>query len=62
VNELAIIDESWYRTLIEELKDIIVEGEFCWRMRILETYHDLGKRILEENANFERAKIYGEGL
>ena len=54
--------EDWYLRLIDELKAIIIEGEFGARWALVETYHLFGKRILEENANFERSKIYGDSL
>ena len=54
--------QPWYQALVDDCKDIIVEGEFSWRMTILETYHSLGKRILEENQNFQRSQIYGDQI
>lgn len=54
--------EEWYLHLIDELKEIVVEGEFNARWTLVETYHEAGKRILEEHDNFERAKIYGQSL
>jgi hypothetical protein len=54
--------EEWYLRLIEELKEIVVEGEFNARWSLIETYHEFGKRILEENQNLERKKIYGDSL
>lgn len=61
MNEV-LVTEQWFTSLIDECKDILVEGEFAWRWTILETYHSLGKRILQENPNFERSKIYGDRL
>ncbi len=54
--------EHWYHTLVEDCKDIIVEGEFSWRMTILETYHNLGKRIFQDIPNFTRSQIYGDNI
>jgi len=51
--------EFWYDHLIEDLKDIVVEHEFAARWALVEGYHSLGARILENNSNFEREKIYG---
>lgn len=56
------ITDSWYLTLIEELKDLLVETEFTSRWTLIEGYHSLGVRILQENENFERSKIYGENI
>ena len=56
------ITDSWYNTLIEDLRDLIVETEFTSRWTLIEGYHTLGKRILQENDNFERAKIYNQDI
>ena len=56
------ITESWYNSLIEELADIITETSFTSRWALVEGYHQVGVRILQENDNFERAKIYNEKI
>jgi len=56
------IVESWYSNLVEELTDIIVEKRFEHTTALVECYHMVGTRILQENDNFERAKIYGENI
>ncbi len=56
------ITESWFTNLIEDCKDIVVEHEFASRWALVEGYHTLGSRILSENDNFERAKIYKEQI
>lgn len=56
------IVESWYSQLIEELADIITETGFTSRWTLIEGYHTVGTRILQENDNFERAKIYNEKI
>jgi len=53
---------EWYQQLIEDLKDAITECEFTARWTIIEGYHMIGKRILEEYPNFERGQIYGEEI
>ena len=58
----AEITESWYNTLIEELNDIITEKRFEHTTALIECYHMVGARILQENDNFERAKIYGQEI
>ena len=60
MNELE--SSEWFTACIEECKAIIVEGEFTARWTIIETYHELGKRILQEYDNFERSKIYGDRI
>jgi hypothetical protein len=56
------ITESWYNSLIEDCKDIVVEHEFASRWALVEGYHTLGSRILSETANFERSQIYGQNI
>ncbi len=56
------ITELWYNSLIEELNDIIVETSFTSRWALVEGYHTVGTRILQENDNFERSKIYSEKI
>lgn len=57
-----IKQEEWYQGLIDDCKSIITEAVFISRWALVEGYHNLGKRIREENDNFERAKIYGEKI
>ena len=57
-----ITSSEWFCNFIDECKAIIVEGGFHSRWILIESYHALGKRILEENNNFERAKIYGDAI
>ena len=52
--------EEWYLRLIDDLKGIATEGEFTARFALVEAYHEFGTRILSENANFERLKVYGK--
>ena len=56
------LTEFWYTSLIEDCKDLITEVEFTSRWTLIEGYHSLGFRILQENENFERAKIYGQDI
>lgn len=57
-----IINRGWYKELVDECKEIITEAVFTSRWALVEGYWNLGKRISEENDNFERAKIYGEKI
>lgn len=50
---------DWYSSLIKDCKSIINSCEFSSRWALVEGYHSLGKRILTENDNFDRSKIYG---
>ena len=56
------ITESWYNSLIEDCKDLITEVEFTSKWTLVEGYHSLGSRILQENENFDRVKIYGQDI
>lgn len=47
MNDL-IIKEKWYEVLIDECKDIITETIFTSRWALVEGYHKLGERILED--------------
>ena len=60
MNELT--NTEWYNTLVSDCNDIITEAVYQSRWALVEGYHNLGKRILEEHDNFERAKIYGEKI
>ena len=57
-----VLMEKWYQSLIDDCQDIITEAVYQSRWALVEGYHNLGKRILEEHDNFERAKIYGEKI
>ena len=56
------ITESWYNSLIEDLKDLIVETEFTSRWALIEGYHGLGTRILQEKEMFERAGLQNDQI
>lgn len=59
---INLVEQEWYSELIEECKNIITETIFTSRWALVEGYHKLGERILEENDNFERVKIYGQEI
>lgn len=54
--------EDWYQSLLTDCKAILVEGEFVSRWSLIETYHEVGKRILVENDNFRRKSVYGKQI
>ncbi len=60
MNELT--KQEWFAALIDDCESIIVEAEFTSRWVLVEGYHALGTRILEEYHNFEREKIYGKKI
>jgi len=57
-NQITIQDEKYWN-LVEECKSIIVETLFNSRIEILKGKWLLGKRITEEELNFEKG-VYGE--
>ena len=51
MNELEVVKEiqtDWYQSLIDDCQSIIVEAEFTSRWVIVEGYHSLGMRILQD--------------
>lgn len=54
--------QDWFVSLVEEIQAIRVEGIFDARQRVIEMHWQIGKRLLEEYNNFERAKIYGREI
>jgi hypothetical protein len=55
-----IINSDWYKLLLEDCSAIIVEAGFNARWSLVEGYHELGKRILEDVAKFEQGGVYGK--
>ena len=67
MNELEVVETKeiqtdWYQSLIDDCQSIMVEAEFTSRWVLVEGYHSLGLRILQENDNFEREGIYGKKI
>lgn len=59
---MEITIQEKYEYLIEELKAILVEGIFEANLRVIQTYHQFGCRILEETNGLARKEHYGDGL
>lgn len=53
---------KWYKDLKLDCNNIISKGILRAKWELVEAYHQLGKRILLENDNFKRNKIYGHGI
>lgn len=51
-----------YEQLIGECKAILVEFGFRSNIERVRMYHELGSRLIEDNHNFNRKEIYGEGI
>ena len=60
--EKSLAKQEWYGALVEDCLVIVGEAVFTSRWALVEGYWNLGKRICEENNNFEGAKIYGEKI
>jgi hypothetical protein len=46
--------EQWYSELIDDCKTIIVETTFASRWALIEGYHKIGERILEDWEKFSK--------
>ena len=57
--KMNIIKQDWGE-FIEELKSIFVEREFNSRWEIIVCYHEIGERIVNENATHLIKKIAGD--
>ncbi len=57
-----MLEQTWFQKLIEDCQDIVIETEFTARWTIIEGYHALGVRLLQDFGNFERAQIYGDKI
>ena len=55
-------EQEWFQSLIDDCRSLLTEGIYNYRLTLIKVYHLLGKRILEENDNFKREKVYGERL
>lgn len=58
---ITIQNTEWYNQLVEDTRAIIIETEFSARWALVEGYHELGKRILEDQARFEESG-YGKKI
>lgn len=52
-----ITGNDWYQLLVDDCKAIITEAVFTSRWALVEGYHQLGERIVNEN-NLSRKEIY----
>jgi hypothetical protein len=55
----AVAQESWYIQLLEDCRDIVVETEFTSRWSLVEGYHSLGKRIIQETEKLDKMSQSG---
>lgn len=59
---MELIEKDWYKSLIDDCKSLITEVHFNANWTLVQGYHSLGVRILQDYDNFKRAKIYGENI
>ena len=57
---MDLVSQEWFEELVGECRSILVEFGFISNLNRVRMYHELGKRVLQEHDNFERAKIYGD--
>ena len=51
---------EWYKSLLEELSAIITEKKFVCAWTLLEMYHEVGQRILEDAKKTQMTKLVKE--
>lgn len=54
--------QEWYQAMVEDCKNILVEGEFAARWIYIQTYWQLGQRICQEFDVEDRAAVYGKKI
>ena len=59
---VKIENEDWYIALVDECSAIISEAMETSRWALVDGYHQLGKRVLEDKANFKKAGIDDGGV
>jgi hypothetical protein len=59
---MEIDNKDWFISLVDECRDIIVETEFASKDSLIQGRHQLGQRILQSKADFEREGIDDTGL
>ena len=62
MNKEIIKKEDWYDKLLNDCRSIMMKTAFNSQWALIEGYWQLGKRISDENNNFDREKIYGEKI
>jgi len=56
------IEKEWYSALIDDCKSIITETTFNSRWALIEGYHALGERIVQEYKHFSQIGIHGQTI
>lgn len=55
---ITTIKEDWYQSLIEDCEALLTEGIFNYRQVLIETYHELGKRISKDEGKAKDLKTH----
>ena len=54
-NDIVVIDDSnWYPQLVEDVKAIITERVYRSRQEVIEGWHEVGERIINDE-NYQKA-------
>lgn len=56
-NEIEFQNEEWFGSLLDDCQSTLTEGIHYSRWTLIQTYHLLGKRILEDKKNFEKHNV-----
>ena len=60
--DTGLINEDWYRSLLEDCAAIGVEFGFNARNLVIQSKWELGKRISQDNDDMNRQKVYGKQI
>ena len=60
VGSRDVINSEWYQLLVDDCAAIITEASFTARWALVEGYHELGLRILEDIDKFKNMGVYGK--
>ena len=61
-NKFDLITSEWFKALIDECRDTIIEKRFIIAEELIKMKWEIGDRILQDTGNFERAQIYGKQI
>lgn len=59
---MELKSQEWFNILIDDCVAIYGEKEFNARLELIESYHEIGTRILGELKDKERVEIYGDKI
>lgn len=62
VVEPRVESQEWFQGMVEECKATVVESVFRSRWALIEGWHAVGKRVIEERENIAKTSIGEEGV